>query len=159
MAGIERGEMKGWPSPTRRNQLIGVIIRIVMGAQDWKPTGKKGALVGLSTMFKRGERYAPVAAKTGMVCCINCGCPTFTQKVSVKSELVYEVEFGDDIRKDCLDRDDETLEAKPYQCKKCRTPLVDARDVPLFEASEIKTWATRNKKELLAAKKRYDQEQ
>ena len=88
-----------------------------------------------------------------------CGCPTFTQKVSVKSELVYEVEFGDDIRKDCLDRDDETLEAKPYQCKKCRTPLVDERDVPLFEASEIKTWATRNKKELLAAKKRYDQEQ
>ena len=58
MAGIERGEMKGWPSPTRRNQLIGVIIRIVMGAQDWKPTGKKGSLVGLSTMFKRGERYA-----------------------------------------------------------------------------------------------------
>lgn len=155
VAGIERGEMKGWPSPTRRNQLIGVIIRIVMEAKGWKPTGKKGSLVGLSTMFKRGERYAPVAAKTGMVCCIKCGCPTFTQKVSVKSKLVYEVEFGDDIQKDCLDRDDTALEAKPYECKKCRTPLTDEGNKPLFEASEIKKWATRNKKELLAAKKRY----
>lgn len=155
MAGIERGEMQGWPSPTRRNQLIGVIIRIVMEAEGWKPTGKKGSLVGISKMFKRSERYAPVAAKTGLVCCLNCGSATFTQKVSLKSELAYEVTFGDDIRKDCLDRDDKTLEAKPYQCKKCRTPLTDERNTPLLEASDIKEWAKRNKKELLAARKRY----
>jgi hypothetical protein len=47
----------------RRNQLIGVIVRLTMENAGWKPTGKKGSLAGLSRLFKRAERYAPIVAE------------------------------------------------------------------------------------------------
>ncbi len=56
------GESKAeGPSAMRRNQIIGVIVRLVMESKGWKPTGKKGSLAGLSYTFRRGEHYAPAA--------------------------------------------------------------------------------------------------
>src|SRR5690349_7979404 len=57
MDAITFGDLADGPTALRRNQIIGVIVRIVMKSQGWEPTGKKGSLVGVSTMFKRGERY------------------------------------------------------------------------------------------------------
>lgn len=53
------GDLHEGPTAMRRNQMIGVIVRIVMKSNGWEPTGSKGSLVGISTMFKRGERYDP----------------------------------------------------------------------------------------------------
>lgn len=53
------GDLAEGPTAMRRNQIIGVIVRIVMETKGWKPNGKRGSLAGLSTMFKRGERYSP----------------------------------------------------------------------------------------------------
>jgi hypothetical protein len=56
----QHGDLEGDTlTATRRNQVIGVIVRIVMESNGWHPIGKKGSLAGLSDFFKRGERYAP----------------------------------------------------------------------------------------------------
>ena len=57
---IAAGDLNEGPTAMRRNQMIGVIVRIVMKSNRWEPTGKKGSLAGLSTMFNRGERYSQV---------------------------------------------------------------------------------------------------
>lgn len=57
---IKFGDLAKGPTAMRRNQMIGVIVRVVMKSNGWEPTGKKGSLVGLSDMFKRGERYAKI---------------------------------------------------------------------------------------------------
>ena len=51
------GDLGEGPTAMRRNQMIGVIVRIVMKSNGWVPTGKKGSLAGLTRMFNRGERY------------------------------------------------------------------------------------------------------
>jgi hypothetical protein len=59
-AALEVGDLAEGPTAMRRNQMIGVIVRLVMESKGWASTGKKGSLAGLSTMFTRGERYAPI---------------------------------------------------------------------------------------------------
>ncbi len=47
---------------TRVRQCVGVLVRIVMGHHNWRPTGERGSLTGrkLSRWFKRSEHYADV---------------------------------------------------------------------------------------------------
>jgi len=49
---------RNYPSDTstRFRQAIGVVVRIVMEAQGWRRTGRKGSL-GLAVVFKRAERF------------------------------------------------------------------------------------------------------
>ena len=49
---------RGWLEDVRNRQAVGVMVRIVMEARDWCPTGNKGAL-GLSQMFRKAERLMP----------------------------------------------------------------------------------------------------
>lgn len=99
-----------------------------------------------------------------MIWCIKCGCSTFRQEVTLKADVVYEVEFDDESasirQKDLQDSYEyDHVQEKPFECKKCGTPLVDENGIPLVAKPDIIAWATRMKAELEQAADRLFQEQ
>ncbi len=96
-----------------------------------------------------------------MICCIKCGCPTFRQELTLKADVVYDLEFGDEGgaigRKDLQDRDEyDHVQEKPFACKNCRTPLVDEQGNPLLKEAELAAWANRMEAVMVEVSEWYD---